>query len=121
MQNANTFTVALLRKSIPSVSLKILDTPDDVTQEWTTILQECAKQLTQTLAKYYHSQIVHHEQLAESVITDASHLIIPEHITNIPDIPVQIESTIQGLLCESSLLSSSLCKRVQKGKPPIVK
>ena len=88
MQNASTFTVALLTNSIPFVSLKILDTPDDVTQEWTTILQECAKQLTQTLAKYHHSQIVHHEQLDESVITDASHLIIPEHITNKPDIPV---------------------------------
>ena len=115
MQNANTFTVALLRKSIPSVSLKILDTPDDVTQEWTTILQECAKQLTQTLAKYHHDQIVHQRLLAESVITDTSHLIIPEHITNIPDIPIQIESTIQGLLCKSSLLLRSLCKRVQKG------
>ena len=73
------------------------------------------------LTKYHHDQIVHQEQLAEGVITDASQLIIPEHIMNVPDIPVQIESTIHGLLCESSLLSTTLRKRISKGKSTIAK
>jgi len=77
---------------------------------------DCARKLTQTLVNYHHSQIVNQEQLAESVITNASHIIIPEHITNVPDIPVKIESAIQGLLCESSLLSRTIRKRSSKNK-----
>ena len=107
--------------TIPLVPLKIQDAPEDLTREWNTILQDCARNLTQTLAKFHHDQIVHQEQLAEGVITDASHLIIPEHILNVPDIPAQIESTIQGLLCESSLLSTTLRKRTSKGKSSTAK
>ena len=71
--------------------------------------------------QFHHDQIVHQEQLAEGVITGASHLIVPEHILNVPDIPAQIESTIQGLLCELSLLSTTLCKRTSKGKSSTTK
>ena len=44
-----------------------------------------------------------------------------EDKSSLEDIPVQIESTIQGLLCESSLLSTTLCKRTSKGKSSITK
>ena len=67
------------------------------------------------LAKYIdidYSQIAHHEQLAETVITDASRIIFP-------DVLVMIESSIQDLLCEASLLSRSLRKSSSKGKTPI--
>ena len=105
--------------TITSVPLKIIDAPDDLKKEWLSQLQDCARKLTQLLVKYHHSQIARQEQLAESVITDASHIIIPEHITNVPDIPVMIESSIQDVLCESSLMSRSLRKRASKGKTPI--
>ena len=102
----------------PTVPLKILDAPDDLKQKWTTILQDCAKQLTLALVNYHHSQIVHHEQHAASVISNASHIIIPEHITNVPEIPEMIETTIQDLICESSLLSRNLRKGSSNNKPP---
>ena len=107
--------------TIPSIPLKIQDTPEDLTREWNTMLQDCAKNLTQMLAKYHHDKIVHQEQLAEGVITDASQLIIPQHILNVLDIPVQIESTIHGLPCKSSLLSTTLHNRTSKGKSTIAK
>ena len=107
--------------TIPSVPLKSQDSPEDLTGEWNYILQDCAKHVTQMLAKYHHDQIVYHEQLAEGVITDASQLIIPDHITNVPVIPVQVESTIQGLIYKSSLLSTSLRKRASKGNSTIAK
>ena len=102
------------KETVTSVPLKVQDALEDLTREWNTILQGCAKNLTQTLAKFHHDQIVHQEQLAEGVITDASHLIMPEHILNVPDIPVQIESTIQGLICESSLPSTTLHKNIKR-------
>ena len=38
--------------TIPLVPLKIQDTLEDLTREWNTILQDCARNLTQTLAKF---------------------------------------------------------------------
>ena len=108
--------------TIPFVLLKIQDALEDLTREWNTILQDCARNLTQTLAKFHYDQIVHQEQVAEGVITDVSHLIIPEHILNVPDIPAQIESTIQGLLCKSSLPPSPpYVKEQQKSNLPLPK
>ena len=78
----------------------------------------CQK-LTQKLVNYHHSQIVHKEQLAESVITNASQLIIPEYIVNVPDIPVKIESATQDLLCEMSVVSKHLQKRSSSLKTPL--
>ena len=78
----------------------------------------CQK-LTQTLVNYHHSQIVHKEQLAESVITNVSQPIIPEYIVNVPDILVKIKSAIQDLLCEMSLVSKHLQKWSSSLKIPL--
>ena len=42
----------------PSVPLKILNAPEELKKKRTSILQECAKQLTQALVNYHHGQIV---------------------------------------------------------------
>ena len=39
-----------------------------------------------TLVNYHRVQVVYHEQQAETLISNANHLIIPEYITNVPDI-----------------------------------
>ena len=39
------------------------------------------------------------EQLAETIINSAKHLIIPEYITTVPDVAQLIEYKIDGLLC----------------------
>lgn len=43
--------------------------------------------------------------MAETIITKASHQLLLEYITNVPDIPNMKESTIEELLCEVSLLN----------------
>ena len=98
--------------------LKIKDAPEDLKENWTSILQDCARQLTKTLVQYHHGQIAHQEQLSETVITNASQMIIPEHIVNVPDIPERIESAIQDL-CETSLISKHLKKRSSTSKTPL--
>ena len=82
----------------PVVPLKIMDTPEHLKNEWEGILSDCARKLTKALVNFHHSKIVRQEQLAEKVVFDASQLIIPEHITDVPDIPSKIESSIQSLL-----------------------
>ena len=66
--------------------LKIKDAPEELKTKWTNVLNDCARQLTQILVEHHHSQIVQQEHLAEKVITKASQEILPEHITNIPNI-----------------------------------
>lgn len=46
-------------------------------------------------------------------------MIIPEHLVNVPDIPERIESAIQDLLCEASLISKHLKKRSSTSKTPL--
>ena len=69
-----------------SVPLKISDAPKDLQDKWTSILKECTKQLTMTLVKFHQGQAAHQEQLAVTLIRNASHIIIPEYITTVPDI-----------------------------------
>ena len=56
-----------------------------------------------TLVKFHQGQAAHQEQLAETLIHNASHIIIPEYITTVPDITSKIESSIEELMCETSL------------------
>ena len=92
------------------VPLKVQDTPAELQHKWNDILQECSKQLTLQLVQFHQEQIVQLEQRAESIITDASHHLLPEYITNVPNISNLIESTIEEILCEVSLLNRNLKK-----------
>ena len=108
--------ICLARNSFPKgvtlkVPLKVQDAPAVLQRKWNDILQECSKQLTLQLVQFHQEQIVQFEQRAESIITDASHHLLPEYITNVPNIPNMIESTIEELLCEISLLNRNLKKR----------
>ena len=94
-----------------SVPLKISDAPKDLQDKWTSILKDCTKQLTMTLVKFHQGQAAHQEQLAETLIHNASYIIIPEYITTVPDITSKIESSIEELMCETSLIDKKFCKR----------
>ena len=94
-----------------SVPLKISDAPKDLQDKWTSILKDCTKQLTMILVKFHQGQTAHQEQLAETLIHNASHIIIPEYITTVPDITSKIESSIEELMCETSLIDKKFCKR----------
>ena len=94
-----------------SVPLKISDAPKDLQDKWTSILKDCTKQLTMTLVKFHQGQAAHQEQLAETLIHNASHIIIPEYITTVPDITSKIESSIEELMCETSLIDKKFRKR----------
>ena len=99
-----------------SVSLKISDAPKDLQEKWTLILKECTKQLTMTLVKFHQGQAAHQKQLAETLIHNVSHTIIPEYITTVPDITSKIESSIDELMCETSLIDKKILKIfLQKG------
>jgi len=75
------------------------------------------RQPTQTLVNLYHNQILH-QQLAESVIANASQIIIPQHIINVPDIPAKLNLWYNwGLQSSAKCLSClEICVR---GLPPI--
>ena len=77
----------------------------ELENKWNEILKECSKQLTIQLVKYHQSRIVQSEQMAETIITNASHQLLPKYITNVPDIPNMIEYAIEEFLCEVSLLN----------------
>ena len=94
-----------------SVPLKISNAPKDLQDKWTSILKDCTRQLTMTLVKFHQGQAAHQEQLAETLIHNASHTIIPEYITNVPDITSKIESSIEELMCETSLIDKKFRKR----------
>ena len=94
-----------------SVPLKISNAPKDLQDKWTSILKDYTRQLTMTLVKFHQGQAAHQEQLAETLIHNASHTIIPEYITTVPDITSKIESSIEELMCETSLIDKKFRKR----------
>ena len=99
-----------------TVPLKVTDAPSDLQQQWNNILTSCSKQLMVTLIKFHQGQVQHHEHLAETIINEATHMIIPEYITTVPDVAQLIESKIDDLLCEMSLLDRKLRKRPTPSK-----
>ena len=56
-----------------------------------------------TLVNFHRDQVVHQQQLAETLISNVNHLLIPEYITDVPDITSRIESAVDDLMCETSL------------------
>ena len=56
--------------------------------------------LTVTIVNYIRRQIASIEQLAEEIILNGTQMMLPEYITEFPDIPVKIENSLQDLLCE---------------------
>ena len=94
-----------------NVPLKVTDAPTDLQQQWNSILTSCSKQLMLTLIKFHQGKVQQHEHLAETIINDATHMIIPEYITTVPNNAQLIESRIDDLLCEMSLLDRKLRKR----------
>ena len=91
-------------------NLKVTDAPTDLQQKWNDILTSCSKQLMLTLIKFHQGQVQQHEHLAETIINDTTHMIILEYITIVPDVAQLIESKINDLLCEMSLLDQKLRK-----------
>ena len=70
-----------------NLPLKVTDAPTDLQQKWTDILTSCSKQLMLTLINFHQGQVQQHEHLAETIINDTTHMIIPEYITTAPDVP----------------------------------
>ena len=95
----------------PNVPLKILNAPKDLEDKWQSILQDCGRNLTLTLINYHQGQIASFEQLAEETILNGTQMILPEYITEFPDIPVKIENSLQDLLCEVTVSAKRLRKR----------
>ena len=101
LQNVSSFAIAW----------KILDTPKDLQDNWILILNECTKQLTMTLFKFHQGQAAHQEQLAKNTHPQyTSHTIIPEYITSVTDVTSKLESSIDELMCEISLMDKKFCK-----------
>ena len=69
-----------------NLPLKVTDAPTDLQQKWTDILTSCSKQLMLTLINFHQGQVQQHEHLAETIINDTTHMIIPEYITTAPDV-----------------------------------
>ena len=89
LQNVSSFTIAWH-------ATKILDTPKDLQDNWTLILNECTKQLTMTLVKFHQGQAAHQEQLAKTLIHNTSHTIIPEYITSVPDVTSKLSPPLMS-------------------------
>ena len=73
-------------------------------------LQDCGRNLTLTLINHHQDQIASFEQLAEETILSGTQMILPEYITEFPDIPVKIENSLQDLLCEVTVSAKRLRK-----------
>ena len=83
------------------VPLKIADPSQSLKDQWDDTLKECGHKLLRILIDYYKSQISSYEELAHDKITQASHIIIPEFVSNIPDIGETFEKEIENLIAET--------------------
>ena len=90
------------KRAPPSVPLKIVNPPSSLKEKWTETLHKCGNKLLRNLTEFYLSQITSNEELAKEIITKASHIILPEFITNLPNIDDMIEEESQNLLYETS-------------------
>jgi len=88
---------------LPKVPIKIVDPPPSLKEKWEAALMECGNKLTRILIDFHKDQILHFEELAQDTIMKGSQIIIPEFVTNIPDITNMIEQAIENLLCETSM------------------
>ena len=114
----------LLPKGVtPVVPLKIADPSQSLKDQWDDTLKECGHKLLRILIDYHKSQISSYEELAHDKITQASHIIIPEFVSNIPDIGETFEEEIENLIAETERTTKKLkpIKRPSEGPTPIPK
>ena len=86
-------------------------------EQWEVTLTECGNKLLRTLIDFHKSQIMELDQLAQNAIMRASHIIIPEFVTTIPNITELIEHEIDNLVGDTT---SSRFIRCNKRKMNII-
>ena len=69
------------------------------------------------LTEFHLEQIKSKEDLAQDIITKASHVILPEFIANIPNIGNKMEAVIENLIEETSR-STKHYRRKRKNNNP---
>ena len=72
-------------------------------EQWEVTLTECGNKLLRILIIDFHkSQIMELDQLAQNSIMMASHIIIPEFVTTIPNITELIKHEIDKLIGDTT-------------------
>ncbi len=89
------------------VPLKIIDPPQPLKDQWDETLRECGHKLLRILIDHHRSQISYKE-MAHDKINQASHIIIPEFVTNIPEIGENFEEAIENLIAETNRTTKKL-------------
>ena len=84
------------------VPLKIVDPPQCLKEQWDETLKECGQKLLRILIDHHKSQISFYEEMAHDKINQASHIIIPEFVSNIPEIGENFEEAIENLITETN-------------------
>ena len=102
---------------LPIVPLKITDPPTPLKEQWNETIVECGNKLLRILIEFHLSQIKSKEEMAQDIITRASHIILPEFVADVPNIGDKIEETIEDLLVETNR-STKKIPRKRKSETP---
>ena len=102
----------------PKVPLKIENPPQALKDQWDETLRDCGAKLLRILMSHHRDQISSFEEMAHDQINQASHLIIPEFVSNFPNIGNEIEEAIENLIAETSRSIKKLKPPTKRSEPP---
>ena len=87
---------------LPVVPLKIVDPPAQLKAKWNDTIVECGNKLMRILIDFHLELIKSREEMAQDTITRASQIILPEFVTDIPNIGDKIEEAIEDVVAETN-------------------
>ena len=96
---------------LPVVPLKIADPPAQLKAKWNDTIVECGNKLMNILIDFHLEHIKSKEEIAQDTITRASQIILPEFVTDIPDIGDKIEEAIEDLLAETNRTAKKIPRK----------
>ena len=100
------------------VPLKIVDPPQCLKEQWDEALKECGHNFLRILIDHHKSQISFYEEMAHDKINQASDIIIPEFVSNIPEIGENFEEAIENLIMETNRITKKLKPFTRPNKNP---
>ncbi|XP_065913620.1 uncharacterized protein [Dysidea avara] len=95
----------------PKVPLKIIDPPQELSTKWDEILNECGTRLTTALDDFHKAEIAQIELKAAKVIHDASCELLPQFITEFPNIGDILEGTIREVKLDCAITTRRLQRK----------
>ena len=99
-----------------NVPFKVEEPSRNLKEKSVEVQRECSNKLLNTLIDHHRSQIHSNEELAQETIIKATQIILPEFVTDIPNITNVFKEHVENLVADASFAGKTL-KENEKAQP----